>query len=144
MRNYQQSIRNYFQKITLVLSILCSIQSQFTFAQIDTSAPQSVTIISSYKPVMRSAAKINFSSSTLSPDSSKNLLPYKIPVQRLYYAYQPIAINALSLNHDGLLPLGDHYLIKVGYGNFKTPFLSAAANFGDGQKTMFNERLTIQ
>jgi hypothetical protein len=138
MRNYQQSIRNYFQKITLVLSILCSIQSQFTFAQIDTSAPQSVTIISSYKPVMRSAAKINFSSSTLSPDSSKNLLPYKIPVQHLYYAYQPIAINALSLNHDGLLPLGDHYLIKVGYGNFKTPFLSAAANFGDGQKTMFN------
>ena len=118
-----------------LFSLLLSV---YGFAQVDTSKPQAVTIVSSYKPVVKSVAKINLSATNLPIDTSKNLSPYAIPVQNLFYAYQPINLKPLALQHDTLMELGSRYFAKIGLGNYSTPYVYAAANFGDGSPYLGN------
>ena len=110
-------------------------------AQVDTTKPQTITIISSYKPVLRSAAKINFSGSNMSADTSKVLRPYKIPVQNLYYAYQPISLKPLAIQNDLDPLLGNRYWIKAGIGNYKTPYLAGAARLVSADNLYVNTYL---
>ena len=114
------------------------LQTQKVSAQKDTSKQQTITITSAYKPVLRTAAKINFSGSNLTADTSKNLLPYNIPVQNLFYSYQPITLKPLALQHDTLVQMGMRYFAKVGFGNYSTPYINAGASFGDGVTSILN------
>lgn len=97
-----------------------------------------IDITSSYKPVLRNAVKINFSGSQLTADTSKNVGPYNVPAQNLFYSYQPIPLKPLALQQDTNLYLGMRNFIKAGFGNFSTPYVSAGFSFGDGKKGLFN------
>ena len=109
-----------------------------TFAQIDTAKKQKIDITSSYKPVLRNAVKINFSASHLNADTIKPKMNYTVPSQNLFYAYQPISLRPLALQQDTNLYLGIRNYIKVGYGNYSTPYVNAGFSFGDGKKMLVN------
>ena len=109
-----------------------------TFAQIDTAKKQTIDITSSYKPVLRNAVKINFSASHLNADTIKPKMNYTVPSQNLFYAYQPISLRPLALQQDTNLYLGIRNYIKVGYGNYSTPYVNAGFRFGDGKKMLVN------
>ena len=57
-----------------------------SYSQKDTTK-KGVDIISSFKPVLREAAKINFNATPPSVDTNKARLVYDIPNQNLLFAY---------------------------------------------------------
>jgi len=108
-------------------------------AQKDTIKKKSTIDINSvYKPVLRNAVKINFSATHLNADTTAPKLTYSIPAQNLFYSYQPISLKPLALQQDTNLYLGQRNFVKVGYGNFSTPYVSTAFSFGDGKKFLAN------
>src|SRR5688572_32041080 len=74
--------------------------SVVSFAQRDTTKKGGVDIISSFKPVLREAAKINFDASPPGADTTKARLNYDIPNQNLLFAYQPGTLKPLALDID--------------------------------------------
>ena len=129
-------------EMTAVFSILlitiCLIPTG-SFAQKDTIKKKSTIDINSvYKPVLRNAVKINFSATHLNADTTAPNLTYSIPAQNLFYSYQPISLKPLALQQDTNLYLGQRNFVKVGYGNFSTPYVSAGFSFGDGKKFLAN------
>jgi len=122
----------------LVFLIANCLLPNVTFAQIDTAKKQTIDITSSYKPVLRNAVKINFSASHLNADTTKPKMNYSVPSQNLFYAYQPISLRPLALQQDTNLYLGIRNYIKVGYGNYSTPYVNAGFSFGDGKKMVVN------
>jgi len=127
--------------VCYLVPVLCCLFSEAAFAQKDTATKKKTTTIditSSYKPVLRNAVKINFSASNLSSDTTHPNLTYDIPAQNLFYSYQPIPLKPLALQQDTNLYLGLRNFVKVGYGNFSTPFISAGFSFGDGKKFLAN------
>ena len=107
-------------------------------AQKDTSRKPSVDIISSYKPVLRNAVKINFSGSQLPADTSRSVRDYNVPSQNLIYAYQPVTLKPLALEQDSNLYLGNRNYVKAGFGSYNTPYVKAGLGFGDGRKSLVN------
>jgi hypothetical protein len=99
---------------------------------------QSIDINSSYKPVLRNAVKINFNGAQLPADTSKPTLAYKIPSQNLFYAYSPISLKPLALEQDTNLYLGNRQFLKIGFGNFSTPYIRGGISLGDGKKSLLN------
>jgi hypothetical protein len=81
MRSFQSSI----------LLIAMSVVGLPVMAQVtkDTIRP-SVSITSSYKPVLRNAVKINFSGSQMNADTSHPALQYTIPHQSLFMPTNPL------------------------------------------------------
>ncbi|MBC7534998.1 MAG: hypothetical protein H7258_04825 [Ferruginibacter sp.] len=108
------------------------------FAQRDTTKKQSINIVSSFKPVLRNAVKINFSGSQLNADTSKTVKEYLIPSQNLFYAYQAISLKPLALQQDTNLYLGGRNYIKAGFGNYTTPYINVGLGIGDGKKYLAN------
>lgn len=104
----------------------------------DTTKKTTIDITSSYKPVLRNAVKVNFSASHVTADSTRPSLNYSIPKQNLFYSYQPIALNPLAMQQDTNLYLGQRNFVKLGYGNFATPYAAAGFSFGDGKKMLAN------
>lgn len=104
----------------------------------DTLSRQRIEITSSYKPHLRSAAKINFSASPLKADTSAPRLAYSIPAQNLFFAFQPIILRPLPLGIDTALLLGTRNYVKAGFGSFTTPYVEGAIGFGDGKNSMLN------
>jgi hypothetical protein len=99
---------------------------------------QSIDINSTYKPVLRNAVKINLAGSQLPADTSLPNLSYNIPSQNLFYSYRPISLKPLALEQDTNLYLGNRRFLKVGFGNFTTPYLSAGFSLGDGKSSIIN------
>lgn len=124
-------------KILILVGVLIG-TSFSVFAQKDTTKKQSIDITSSYKPVLRNAVKVNFSATNLPADTNKVVGPYIIPPQNLFYTYQPVSLKPLALAMDSSLELGVRNFIKVGFGNYSTPFASAGFSFGDGKKELVN------
>ncbi len=123
---------------SLLLIACCSLPAA-GFAQKDTVKKKAtIDITSTYKPVLRNAIKINFSATHLNADTSHPNLTYNIPPQNLFYAYQPIPLKPLALQQDTNLYLGSRNYLKVGYGNFSTPYVNAGFSFGDGKKFLAN------
>ena len=98
------------------------------FAQKDTAVKPSVTIISSYKPVLISPAKINIYGSPLPSDTNREVRAYNIPSQSYIYSYDSAPLNPLTMQTDSneLLKNMRHF-VKVGYGNLQTPMIQAGA-----------------
>ena len=99
---------------------------------------QSIDINSAYKPVLRNAAKINLSGTILQSDTTLPTYSYKIPTQNLFYAYKPITLKPLALDKDTNLYLGNRNFVKLGFGNFTTPYLKAGLSLGDGKTSLVN------
>jgi hypothetical protein len=123
----------------IILAAACLFSVTASAQRTDTTKKTtSIDITSSYKPVLRNAVKINFSASHIPADSTRPSLAYNIPAQNLFYSYQPIALNPLALQQDTNLYLGQRNFVKLGYGNFATPYAAAGFSFGDGKKVLAN------
>ena len=109
-----------------------------TWAQRDTSKPQTIDITSSFKPSLRKAAKINFSGTALAVDTTRPVLAYTIPEQNLFYAYRPVTLQPLALRQDSNLYLGNRRYVKAGFGSYTTPYVQAGFSFGDGRTSLVN------
>ncbi len=134
-----QDIKRYRFFVICLLLLACCVLPLFSLAQKDTTKKTTtIDITSSYKPVLRNAVKLNFSASHLSSDSTHPNLSYDIPAQNLFYSYQPIPLKPLALQQDTNLYLGQRNFVKVGYGNFSTPYVSAGFSFGNGKKFLAN------
>jgi hypothetical protein len=122
--------------LLLIVSCFLSVSA---FAQKDTTKKTTtIDITSSYKPVLRNAVKINFAAAHLNADTSKPKMNYVVPAQNLFYSYQPISLRPLALQPDTNLNLGMRNYLKVGFGNFSTPYVSAGFGFGDGKTSLLN------
>ncbi len=136
MINIQLSKYNFKNYRFIIIYCLLPVP---TFAQKDTHKKRTtIDINSAYKPVLRNAVKINFSATHLNADTTRPNLTYNIPAQNLFYSYQPISLKPLALVMDTNLYLGLRNYVKVGYGNFSTPYVSAGFSFGDGKKFLAN------
>ncbi|MBU3714964.1 MAG: hypothetical protein FGM46_08445, partial [Ferruginibacter sp.] len=125
--------RKYFQLIAIAILFSSSLMGQN-----DTNKIKSVEIISSFKPSLLQAVKIDFSGSQLTSDTSRNIRMYEIPAQNLTYNYKSIPLKPLALSFDTLVTLGDRNFVKAGFGNFTTPYFKAGLSFGDGSKKLLN------
>lgn len=130
-------MRKSGNKITIFIIAFCFLCGE-TNAQKDTTRRQTIEITSSYKPVLRNTVKINLYASPISADTSRPRLAYNIPAQNLFFAYQPVSLKPLALQSDTALQLGDRNQLKVGFGNFTTPYISGAFSFGDGKHNLVN------
>jgi hypothetical protein len=104
----------------------------------DTLRRREVNITSTFKPSLKEAAKININAAPPTADTSLPRLQYNIPNQNLSFMFQPGTLKPLALDADtgGRWP-NDNY-VKLGYGNFKTPFAQAGFSFGDGRNMGVN------
>ena len=107
-------------------------------AQKDTAKGGGVNIVSSFKPVLREAAKLNFNATPPAADTTKAKLNYNIPNQNLLFAYQPGALKPLALNVDTTGKFVNSSYIKAGFGSLRTPFVQAGFSFGDGSTAGLN------
>ena len=107
-------------------------------AQKDTVGKGGVDIISSFKPVLREAAKINFNATPPPADTTKAKLNYDIPNQNLLFAYQPGSLKPLAMDIDSGGKFDNSSYVKVGFGSLRTPFVQAGITFGDGKTAGLN------
>jgi len=98
----------------------------------DTTKPDVVVLYANFKPTLRNAAKINFNAATPVLDTTKMALTYRVPAQNLFFSYQPVPIKPLALYVDSAKHWENDKYIKLGFGNYTTPYLEAGAAFGDG------------
>ncbi len=134
--NLQYTMLKFQRSFLLLLFSLLAVSAA---AQKDsTKKTSTIDITSSYKPVLRNAVKINFAAAQLNADTTKPKMNYSVPAQNLFYSYQPIALKPLALQQDTNLYLGMRNYLKVGFGNFSTPYVSAGFSFGDGKKSLLN------
>lgn len=108
------------------------------YAQKDTTGKGGIDIVSSFKPVLREAAKINFNATPPLPDTTKAKLNYSIPNQNLLFAYQPGSLKPLALDIDTAGRFDNSSYIKAGFGSLRTPFVQAGISFGDGKTAGLN------
>ncbi len=95
-------------------------------------------IISSFKPVLREASKINFNAQPPLKDSSRPVLKYDIPAQQLAFNYQTASLNPLAYENNFSSAWQNTNFLQVGAGNVHLPYVKAGFSFGDGQKTNLN------
>ena len=107
-------------------------------AQRDTSRSQTIEITSSYKPELRNTVKIDLYATAITPDTSRPRLAYSIPPHNLFFTYQPVSLRPLALQPDTAMYLGNRRIVKVGFGNLTTPYISGAFSFGDGKTNLLN------
>ena len=72
------------------------------------------------------------------PDSVRPVLNYDIPVQNLSFSYKSPALKAIAANIDSTVHWNNTNFLKVGYGNYSTPYLQAGLSFGDGTTSVVN------
>ncbi|MBS1640798.1 MAG: hypothetical protein JSR12_12170 [Bacteroidetes bacterium] len=104
----------------------------------DTLTPRVVNVTSAFKPVLKNAAKINFTAATPVFDSSKIDVTYNIPSHNLFFNYQPVAIKAIAYQPDSASIWSNNQYIKIGYGNYASPHIEAGATFGNPKTTTVN------
>jgi hypothetical protein len=103
-----------------------------SYGQRDTTKPKAIDITSSFKPILREAAKINFNATPPSADTAKPKLSYEIPNPNLLFGYQPGTLKPLALQIDSTSKFDNNSYIKAGFGSLRTPFVQAGISFGDG------------
>jgi hypothetical protein len=108
-----------------------------SFAQ-DTIRKREVNVSSTFKPVLKEAAKINFNASPAITDTTRPRLQYEIPNQNLVLAYQPGSLKPLALNVDTGGRWDNYNYAKLGYGSLKTPYFETGLSLGDGNTAGLN------
>ena len=100
--------------------------------------PRTVEVTSTFKPVLKGAAKINFNATPPLADTARPRLQYEVPNQNLLFAYQPGTLKPLALDIDTGGSLIHHNYVKLGYGSLKTPYAEAGLSVGDGKTAGIN------
>ncbi len=90
---------------------------------------QTIDITSSFKPSLKAAAKINFDAAPPVPDSARPRFAYNTPVTSLERKYQPLTISPLSLETDTTGKWAASNFVKLGFGNYQTPYAQAGLTF---------------
>ena len=121
----------------ILIVIVLGVTAQAGSAQ-DTSKRRTIDITSTFKPVLREPAKVNFNAAPAMVDTSKPKLIYTIPAENLLFAYQPADLKPVSMDADSVTDWGYSNFIKVGIGNVHQPYLKAGFSFGDGENTFVN------
>jgi hypothetical protein len=101
----------------------------------DDNPKKTIEITSTFKPVLRTPAKTNFTASPALSDSIRPSLQYMVPVQNLSFAFSPLPLKPLAYDNASVEKPGNNTYIKLGFGNFTTPYGKAALAFGDGVKS---------
>ena len=109
----------------------------FAHAQ-ETGREKTIDITSTFKPVLREAAKINFNASPPAVEGRRAVQPYQVPAQNLLFAYEPASIQPLALPTDTSRPWQNSNYIKVGVGSVTIPYLQTGFSFGDGKSSFYN------
>ena len=103
----------------------------------DTAPTKVVSILSAFKPQLKSAVKINFNNAAPIIDTQSMQYSYQVPSQNLSFSYRPIALNPLAIVLASPANLVGNTNVKVGFGNYLYQFLSI--NFiNNGPKTINN------
>lgn len=127
--------------VFITIAIFClqmvHAQKEVTTQTFDTTR-KTVVVTSAYKPVLKPAAKINFSAPSPFIDTVKPVLTYNVPAQNLFFTYQPGALKPLALTVDGGLNWVNDNFFKVGAGNYSTFLGEAGASFGNGVNSLVN------
>jgi hypothetical protein len=110
----------------------CLIRPHFVLAQVDTVASSGVTIVSSFRPVLKETPKINFSAVALAVDTTREVLPYRIPSRQLILDYSVRSVQPLAYTIDTARPFRNRAFVKAGYGNLRNPYFRAGVDRGDG------------
>jgi hypothetical protein len=118
------------------LVVPCTLFALGLFAQ--DPKKKTIDITSTFKPVLREAAKINFNAAPPVADTAKPRLTYNIPVQNLLFAYQPAELKPVALQVDSLTAWEYSNYIKAGIGNIHQPFVQAGFSFGNNTNSYFN------
>jgi len=100
--------------------------------------PRTIVVTSEFTPTLKQASKINFSGTTPLPDSARPILDYNIPEQNLSFGYKSPALKAIAANIDSSVHWNNTNYLKLGYGNYVTPYLQAGLSFGDGTTSVIN------
>lgn len=129
-------MKGLFYKISFTLTLFMTMGIA-VLAQ-DSTKKRSVNITSTFKPVLREAAKINFNANPPSADTSKPKLKYDIPDLNLLFGYQPGSLKPLALQIDSGGQWDNSNYIKAGFGSLKTPYIQAGFSFGDGKTAGLN------
>jgi len=108
-----------------------------SFSQ-DSTKRKAVDITSSFKPVLKESAKINFNATPPAPDTNKVKQNYDIPNQNLLFAYQPGSLKPLALDIDSGGIFNNSNYVKAGFGSLRTPFVQAGLSLGDGKTAGLN------
>jgi hypothetical protein len=103
----------------------------------DTAPTKVVSILSAFKPQLKSVVKINFTNAAPIMDTQSVQYSYQVPSQNLSFSYRPIALNPLAIVLASSANLVGNTNAKVGFGNYLYQFLSI--NFiNKGPKTINN------
>jgi hypothetical protein len=122
----------------IILAGLALLTTGTVWAQKDTTGKGGIDIISSFKPVLRNTAKINFNASPPPADTSKLKLNYDIPNQNLLFGYQPGTLKPLAMNIDSGGIFNNSSYVKAGFGSLRSPFAQLGISFGDGHTAGLN------
>lgn len=107
-------------------------------AQAQDTTGRKVKITSSFKPVLKDAAKINFNAAPPVTDTARPRLQYNIPNQNLNLAFQPGTLRPLALQVDTGGNWTNESYAKLGVGNLKTPFAQVGFSVSDGKRAGVN------
>lgn len=124
--------------ITLSIAVISSVKAQKRGKEAFDTTKKTVIITSAYKPVLKPAAKINFNAASPMADSLKPALLYNVPAQNLFFTYQPASLKPLALTIDTSGSWDNSNFVKLGVGNFRTPYAEAGFSFGDGKNSIVN------
>lgn len=112
--------------------VLCGLLPLSVLAQKDTISSSGVTIVSSFRPTLKETPKINFSAAALATDTTRSVLPYRIPERQLMLDYSVRSVQPLAYTIDSARPFTNRSIVKAGYGNLRNPYLRATLERGDG------------
>jgi hypothetical protein len=128
------------KKFSICLLALGAILPKAFSQKKDTTQPQrTVLVTAAFQPeLINNGSKVNFSATAPVPDSSTPRLAYNIPSQNLFFSYQPAALKPMALQPDSAAPWVNHQYLKLGYGNFSTPYAQVGLSYGNASKTLWN------
>src|SRR5438045_1242118 len=126
---------NMVRTLSILFLAVCTCNA--ALAQ-DTLRKRTVNVTSSFKPVLKDAAKINFTAAPPNVDSTRPNLLYTIPNQNLLFAYQPGLLKPLALSIDTGGKWDNNSYFKVGYGTLKSPYFQSGISLGDGKTAGLN------
>ncbi|TAD86326.1 MAG: hypothetical protein EAY75_08725 [Bacteroidetes bacterium] len=118
----------------IISGFLCCLLLQHLAVGQDALPQKTIEVTSAFKPTLRTPAKLAFTAAPAIQDSNRTVAPYQVPVQNLAFGYTPSALKPLAFS-DTVQHGTQKAWLKLGYGNFATPFFNGVVAFGDGKKT---------
>jgi hypothetical protein len=122
---------------TAILLFLSVFISGILFGQ-DSVRKREVSVTSTFKPVLKEAAKINFNATPPTADTSRPRLQYNIPNQGLVLGYLPGTLKPMALTVDTGGNWDNWNYAKVGYGSLNTPYFETGLSLGNGNTAGLN------